>query len=97
MPDDLCGRNTFQVGSSYALIEIAQFSEEQRKEPIAKVCAEKTLVHELLHCKMNWVQLDSGKYEEQYMNEREHANLEEMASTLIMVRYGLDFGYFKNF
>lgn len=62
---------------------------------IMKYCAEKILVHELLHCKYNWVGYhNEPSYEEFYFKTKDHALLEEMAKSLIMVKCGVDLDYF---
>jgi len=66
------------------------------KNCIAKVCNEKTLVHELLHCKYN--NLSSHRtYEREHLDIYEHQNLEQMAKTLMMVKYGIGFEWFRGF
>ena len=64
-------------------------------DAIAIYCAEQVLIHELLHCKYNFL-LNKGTFESVYVDVMEHQLLEEMAKTLIMAKYNLDFDYFKN-
>lgn len=64
-------------------------------DAIAIYCAEHVLVHELLHCKYNFL-LNKGTFESVYVDVMEHQLLEEMAKTLIMAKYNLDFDYFKS-
>jgi hypothetical protein len=59
-----------------------------------KFCAEATLVHELLHCKYGLMKHEFDKYANRYMDVCEHALLEQMAKTLIMVKYELPFEFF---
>lgn len=60
-----------------------------------RFCAEETLVHELLHCKYN-VLHDEDSYEGAMLDVHQHQLLEEMAKSLMMARYDLPFGYWKN-
>ncbi len=58
-------------------------------------CDEQILVHELLHCLYDW--MDPGNnpsYEAVYTDEIEHQKLDQMAKTLIMVKYDLPLSYF---
>lgn len=61
---------------------------------IMKYCAEIILVHELLHCKMNWIS-NNDTYEGKYFDTVEHALLEQMAKSLIMAKYNVGLEYFK--
>lgn len=62
---------------------------------IMKYCAEKVLVHELLHCKHNIIE-NKNSYEGTYFDVIEHGLLEEMAKSLIMAKYNLTLDYFDN-
>lgn len=62
-------------------------------ERIIKYCAEQILVHELLHCKYNWI-CNENSYEGKYVDVMEHGLLEQMAKSLIMVKYGVGLEYF---
>lgn len=55
---------------------------------------EKDLVHELLHCKYDWMGCQGRTYEGVYLDATEHQKLEEMAKSLIMAKYGVDYNYF---
>jgi hypothetical protein len=64
---------------------------------VAKFCAEITLVHELLHCKYGMMKYEFDQYANRYnryMDVCEHTLLEQMAKTLIMVKYNLPFEFF---
>lgn len=88
------GRNDFQVINQSATIRLAIPSDDY-KDRIQKFCHEKTLVHELLHCKFNWVVcLDT--YEGKYVDEMEHQLLAQMAKSLIMAKYGITADWFSN-
>ena len=62
---------------------------------VQRFCAEKVLVHELLHCKYNILEKDNT-YESAYLDSRQHQLLEQMAKSLIMAKYNLPFDWFKN-
>ena len=89
------GENEYQAGSKRSLIRIA--TDYDGEDFIEKICHEKILVHELLHCKYNWVFINAGNYVEAYFDTADHALLEQMAKSLIMAKYGLAFEWFKNF
>jgi hypothetical protein len=59
-----------------------------------KFCQELALVHELLHCRYDW--LASETYTEKYVDTLEHQNLEMMARSLIMAKYGIEREWFCN-
>ena len=90
--DEFAGYNDFVFEAMQSHIQIV--SRESYKGFIEKYCAEKTLVHELLHCKYNWLSNDQS-YEGAYVGAVEHGLLEQMAKTLIMAKYNLDMNYFK--
>lgn len=70
-------------------------SKELCTEDMLKYNAEKILVHELLHLKYNVI-ANTDTYEGKQLDIHEHSLLEQMAKTLIMVKYGLDLDYFRN-
>jgi hypothetical protein len=88
------GQNHFMHENRCAVIHIAIPDDDMRSR-IIKQCHEKTLVHELLHCKYNWMQ-DDGSYEGKYLDICEHALLEQMARSLIMAKYGVPPEWFSN-
>lgn len=90
--ENACGENDFQIVNKCSVIHI--INKECYGKRVMKYCAERILVHELLHCKYNWV-YNSASYEGKYTDECEHALLEQMAKSLIMTKYGLNFDYFK--
>lgn len=90
--DDLCGENVFDMVNKSCVIRILR--KEEYGDRIIKYCAERILVHEMLHLKYNWLGAPDT-LEGNYFDVMEHSLLEEMAKTLIMVKYGLDFDYFK--
>lgn len=54
-------------------------------------------MHELLHCKYNILEVENDKYESVYLDVQQHVLLEQMAKSLIMTKYNLDFNWFRNF
>lgn len=94
--NELAGNNNFQVANNCSLIQIVRANEDI-KSRIVKYCAEVTLVHELLHCKYNWTAKCSDSIEYAYYENMEHSLIEQMAKSLIMVKYNLPFEWFCNF
>lgn len=66
---------------------------------LEKPCHELFLIHELLHCKPTLFHFAENKSEISacYLEGMEHMMLEQMAKSLLMARYNLDFDWFKNF
>ena len=94
--NELSGNNSFQVDNQCSLIRIVRANEDN-KSRIVKYCAEATLVHELLHCKYNWVCKSADSIEYAYFDVKEHGLIEQMAKSLIMAKYNLPFEWFFNF
>lgn len=94
--NELAGLNQFQVSNQCSLIRIVKANPDITSR-IVKYCAEATLVHELLHCKYNWAQKSADSIEYAYFDTLEHGLLEQMAKSLIMVKYDLPFEWFYNF
>lgn len=90
---DSMGENSFDLINRCCVIRI--LNPKYYGEQIMRYCAEKILVHELLHCKYNWLK-NNGSYEGQYIDAVEHSLLEKMAKSLIMTKYDLTLDYFKN-
>ena len=89
-PDQM-GENTLDLVNKCSIIRIIH--PIYYGDCIMKYCAEKILVHELLHCKYNW-SCDNDTYESNYVDTSEHSLLEQMAKSLIMAKYDLPFDYF---
>lgn len=87
------GENVFDMVNQSCVIRILK--PEFYGERIMRYCAEKVLVHELLHCKYNWIYNESS-YEGKYVDTIEHGLLEQMAKSLIMAKYNLTLNYFKS-
>ena len=94
--EELRGHNSFQVVNRCSFIQIVKPNDDIRNLMV-KFCAELTLVHELLHCKYNWTLKDSNSIEYAYYETLEHSLIEQMAKSLIMVKYNLPFEWFQNF
>lgn len=92
--EDAAGLNTFVFESSQSNIQLLSEKTYKANNNLFKHCMEKDLVHELLHCKYAWMQSDGRKYENVYLEAKEHQLLEEMAKSLIMSKYGIDYNYF---
>ena len=94
--DELGGHNSLQVVNRCSFIQIVKPNDDIR-DRIVKFCAEVTLVHELLHCKYNWTLKNADSIEYAYFETLEHSLIEQMAKSLIMVKYNLPFEWFQNF
>lgn len=90
---DCCGENEFEIENKSCVIRILNHKYYGKR--ILRYCAEKILVHELLHCKYNWI-ANNDSYESKYVDVMEHGLLEQMAKSLIMAKYNLSLDYFKN-
>ncbi len=89
--EDSCGENEFDMTNKCCVIRI--LSPEYYGDRIMKYCAEKILVHELLHCHYNWLS-NENSYEGKYVDVMEHRLLEQMAKSLVMAKYNLPLNYF---
>lgn len=87
------GENEFDMVNKCCVIRI--LDKKYYGDRIMKYCAEKVLVHELLHCKYNWI-ANGSSYEGKYVDVMEHGLLEQMAKSLIMAKYNLTLDYFEN-
>lgn len=65
-------------------------------DSVTKVCAEESLVHELLHLKLPMFIVD-GSIESCLYNDGVHATIEQLAKSLLMAKYNLSLSWFKNF
>lgn len=91
--EDCMGENSFDMVNKCCVIRI--LDKKYYGDRIMKYCAEKVLVHELLHCKYNWLAND-GSYEGKYVDVTEHGLLEQMAKSLIMAKYDVNLDYFND-
>ena len=92
---DGCGENIYVIENKCCVIKILK--PEFYGDRIVKYCAEEILIHELLHCKYNWVERDYNSIEVAYYDTLEHSLLEQMAKSLLMTKYNLNLDWFKNF
>ncbi len=91
---DSSGENLMIFEQKTAQIHLLEYKAASENS-FTKYCQEKVLVHELLHCKYNYMQDSNGSYEGKFLDAHDHQTLEEMAKTLIMVKYKIPFGWFK--
>ena len=87
--DKKAGENYFSTINRYSQISILEKEEYEQEKPIMKYCAEKILVHELLHLKFDTISTD----QEEIVT---HTLIEQMAKSLIMAKYDLSLDYFEN-
>lgn len=74
---DAAGYNTFIFESSQANIQLLSDESYKENNTLFKHCMEKDLVHELLHCKYDWMGCQGRTYEGVYLDATEHQKLEE--------------------
>lgn len=91
--EEMAGSNEFKhvLMSSCILISTAMTGETTGT--VTKVCHELTLVHELLHLRLNWLQ-PPCTYEGNYTDAMEHQDIEKFARSLIMAKYRLPLEWF---
>ena len=87
------GRSTVQWVNSCGTIQL-RYADETPSGAIEKEPHEKVLVHELLHFK--YMAFDNNSLEAAYFDEKQHQILEQMAKSLIMAKYGIDYEWFIN-
>jgi len=90
------GRNWFVKNEKYAYIQMLKSHCECRYGGvfISRNPQEKTLIHELLHCKIGYVQREKN-FENDISETYEHQLIDELAKSLIMAKYDLPFDWFK--
>jgi hypothetical protein len=88
----LAGNNDFSIMHKTCSISVT--NEHDTENDILKCCAEKTLVHELLHCHYNWLGNKDSDYAGAYFSVLDHQRLEFMARSLVCAKYGLDTSWF---
>ena len=89
---DLAGESDVQWINRCGVVNILR-KEEIPQDIIAKQPMELVLVHELLHFK--FMMFDNESLEGCYFSEKQHQLLEDIAKSLYMAKYGLDFEWFK--
>lgn len=95
MPEEAVGWNDFCIENKSAVIRLV-IPNEDISSRIVKYSQEKTLVHELLHCKYNFMR-PPDTYEARYLDTVEHGLLEQMAKSLVMAKYRIGLDWFVNF
>ena len=93
--EEVSGENVFCIEQKSCVIRILK--PEHYGKRILKYCAELILIHELLHCKYNWVERNYDSIEVAYYDILEHALIEQMAKSLLMAKYDLSYDWFKDF
>lgn len=86
------GHVEFSIANETATITILDKMPTGR---ITRNCAELSLIHELLHLKLGWLEANET-YEAIYLDEKQHQLIHELARSLIMAKYNLDYDWFKN-
>ena len=66
------------------------------KGTVVRGIEELTLVHELLHCLLFPIDVNPNEadYQTLYMDLDNHRKIDQLAKSLLMVKYNLDFDYF---
>ena len=86
------GENLLSFDNRESIIRLMRYEDYSKKSKF-RVCQEKVLVHELLHCIYCPIMPDKT-YEAKFLSIMSHQQLEQMAKTLIMVKYNLSLSYF---
>lgn len=92
--DELLGNNTYQIDNKCASIKIVK-SNDDNTNRLVKYCGELVLVHELLHCKRNWLQ-PPNSMEGMFFDVLGHQSLEEEARSYLLARYNITKEWFEN-
>ena len=88
------GCNNFSFVNKSSVINLVRLTDDM-KTRIVKTCQEVTLVHELLHLKLNLIE-NADTYEGKLLEITEHALIEELARSLIMAKYNINSDWFLN-
>lgn len=89
------GMHNSEYSIKTSVISIYQKAFEENR--ITKHTAEHTIIHELLHLKYPMYNFETESPQDIESREMTHALIEQMAKSLIMVKYNLTFDWFKNF
>ena len=92
---DYLSDNDIDYKGKSAVIILKRFDEKD-EDRIRKPCHEGLLVYELLHCKYDHV-FTERIYEDKTLHILAEQTLGQMAKTLMMVKYGIGFEWFRNF
>ena len=91
--EDSCGENLMVFDNKEAMIHLLHY-DDFHADSIVKICQEKILVHELLHCLYNFMKPAETNYEGKFVDVMDHQRLDAMAKSLIMVKYNIPFSWF---
>lgn len=94
--DLLHGRINQDIIGKNAVITLAQRPKDNMDNLLVRYCEEETLVHELLHLKLNMFKAGNESLPNIYYDTLEHSNLEFLARSLICSKYHIDPKWFKN-
>ena len=92
-PDE-AGHNSFCHESMFCEISVVRPKKEDLDKYIVKFCHELTLVHELLHLCINWLN-PPDSCEGMYMDTLEHRLVHKLAMAMVCAKYGIDRSWFK--
>lgn len=92
---DEAGHNELLYTSKASIISLS-IHDDDTKDEVQRRCDEKTLVHELLHCKYCSLQ-SNDSYEQAFLDVHQHVLLEQMSKSLIMAKYNIGLEWFVNF
>lgn len=99
MPEQNCfGFNHYYSTNKACNISIKKMHNTD-KDLLEKPCHELVIIHELLHCKpllTHWAKNEHSA-SACYLEQAEHTMLEQMAKSLLMAKYNINFEWFKNF
>lgn len=96
--DDECGAVVEQYASlkNACIIFRKPYKLDDGCVSIEKICQEKDMLHELLHLKI--IRLDNPfGIEAILFDTYQHQIVEQLAKSLLMAKYSLNFDWFKNF
>ena len=84
-----------------AIISIIRHSDEVNKELVSKNCEQRLLLHEMFHIKLDlpYEYYDNGidTVDKRIMYNKTHQLIDDMAKSVLMIQYNLDFSWFKNY
>lgn len=86
-PEYAVGETQWSTTSKCARISIIS-EEEYGKDRLLKYDFEKTLVHELLHCKFGMIDKDLNTYEGIVAEQARHQLIDDLARALVMAKRG---------
>ena len=72
-------------------------SSNEIDDSITKNPVELVLLHELLHCFYPMPRQESSTLEGAFYLNEKHKDIETMAKSILMIKYDLDFSWFKNY